>query len=233
MSTFYFGGEYLFMEGLRPGMAIDMVLEMSDPNRAMKTIIYDIIGRRIIIAQTTPPLLRSNLNERVRVSFIVKVKGIKDARLAFSATIIEFIPGYEMSSDQTVPAIALEQKTELEEIDRRMFFRIPPPLKSDITIMVRDEKAGIIDISLGGAKIIHSAGYELKPHEEIEMAIIMQGRRFNVRATVIRTEQKFNPAKAKKVQITSVQFAADDRELSHALARMIMLMERQHLAKGK
>lgn len=221
------------MEGLRPGMAIDMVLEMSDPNRAMKSIIYDIIGRRIIIAQTTPPLLRSNLDERVRVSFIVKVKGIKDARLAFSANIIEFMPGYEMSSQLTVPAIVLEQKTELKEIDRRMFFRIPPPLNSDLTIMVRNEKVSIIDISLGGAKIVHSAGYELQPQEEMEMSIIVQRRRFNVKAKVIRTEQKFNPAKAKKVQITSVQFAADDRELSHALARMIMMMERQHLAKGK
>ena len=233
MRTLYFGGEYLYMDGLRPGMAIDMVLEMSDPNRAMKTIIYDVIGKRIIIAQTTPPLLRSNLDERVRVSFILKLKGIKDARLAFSATIIEFIPGYEMSSHQTVPAIVLEQKTELEEIDRRMFFRIPPPLNSDITIMVRNERVGIIDISLGGAKIIHSTRYEPQLHEEIEMTIIMQRRRFNVKAKAIRTEQRFNPVKAKKVQITSVQFAADDRELSHALARMIMMMERQHLAKGK
>lgn len=221
------------MEELKPGTAVHIVLEMSDPNRGMSTIVYDIIGKKIVIAQTSPPLLRSHLGESVRVSFLVKIKGIKDTRLAFSANIIEFIPNYEMSSFQTVPAVLLEQKTQLEEIDRRMFYRLAPPLRTDLKIMLGNEKVGIIDVSLGGVRITHSMKHIMQANEEIELTIFINSRLYKVMARIIRVEQKFDNVKSKKIQVMALQFETITQEFGRALAMKIMMMERQRLAEGK
>jgi hypothetical protein len=221
------------MEELRPGQACHMVLELSDPNRVMKTIVYDIAGKQIILAQTSPPLLRSHLRERVRISFIVKKKGIKDVRLAFSADIEDFIPNYEMSSYQTVPAVVLNQITDFVEIDRRMFFRIAPPLKNDLVVLLGNEKMNVIDISLGGAKLSYSASRILEPDEKIQMTFHLGHRRITVDARVIRMEQKTDPITYKKTQTVSIQFETNDREFGRFLALKIMNMERERLSEGK
>lgn len=221
------------MEELRLGLAVHMVFELSDPNRVMKTTVYDIEGKKIILAQTSPPLLRSHRGERVRISFIVKKKGIKDVRLAFSADIEDFIPNYEMSSYQTVPAVVLYQITDLEEIDRRMFYRIAPPLKNDLVVMLGNEKMKVIDLSLGGAKLSYPAARILEYDEKIQLAFHFDRRRFSVDARVVRAEQKTDPKTHKKTQTVSIQFETNDREFGRFLALKIMNMERERLSEGK
>ena len=220
------------MSELKPGISVDVVLE-SDPNRLRKTIIYDIEGRKVILAQTSPPLLRSHLGEPVRVSFATKIKGVRDTRLAFCGDIVEFIRDYEMSSSQTVPAVVTEQRTELEEIDRRMFYRIAPSLNSGLEVLLGNEKISIIDISLGGAKLLHSIERMLQTNEQIALTILMDRQRFDVKARIVRVEQKFDPAKSMKTQTTSLQFGENSQEFGRALAKKMMLMERQRLAEGK
>ena len=210
-----------------------MVLDLSDPNRVMKTVVYDIMGKKIILGQTSPPLLRSHLGESVRVSFIIKLKGIKDVRLAFQADIVAFMPDYKMSFDQVVPAIILDRKTELEEIDRRMFYRIEPPLNSAMTVMMGNAKMNVVDISLGGAKFTHTAEREFLPGEEIDLMATLDNKRFSVKARVVRAERKFDPLKAKRTQMISVQFENNSQEFGRALALKIMMMERQRLVAGK
>jgi len=221
------------MEELKPGMAVHMVLELSDPNRVMKTVVYDIMGKKIILAQTSPPLLRSHLGESVRVSFIFKLKGIKDVRLAFRGNIVAFMPDYKMSFDQVVPAIVVDRKSELEEIDRRMFYRITPPLNSAMTVMMGNAKMNVVDISLGGAKFVHTMEREFLPGEEIDLTVILDNRRFNVKARIVRAEKKFDTVRAKRTRTISVQFENNSQEFGRALAMKIMMMERQRLVAGK
>lgn len=214
-------------------MAVHMAFELSDSNRVRKTIVYDIVGKKIILAQTSPPLLRSHLGERVRISFVIKKKGIKNSLLAFSAEIKEYIPNYEMNSYQTVPAIVLHQITDLKEIERRMFYRITPPPNNDLEVMLGNEKMNVIDISLGGAKLSHSRECILEPYEQIQLTFRFDRRRFTIDAKVIREERKTYPITDKKTQTVFIQFERNDREFERFIALKIMTLERQHLSESK
>jgi hypothetical protein len=228
-----FHKKLILMEELRPGSAVHMVFELTDSDRVMKTTVYDIVGKKIILAQTSPPLLRAHLGEQVRISFIVKKKGIKDMRLAFSAVVEDFIPKYEISSCQTVPAVVLYQITDLEETKRRMFYRIAPPLKNDLAVMQGNKMMKVIDISLGGAKLSCPAAHILKPDEKIQLTFIFTGKFFTIDARVVRVEQKTDPVTYRKTQVVSIQYETSDREFGRILAMKIMTMERERLAEGK
>ena len=214
-------------------MAVHMVFELSDSNRVRKTIVYDIVGKKIILAQTSPPLLRSHLGERVRISFAIKKKSIKNTLLAFSAEIKEYIPKYEMNSYQTVPAVVLHQITGLKEIERRMFYRITPPPNHDLEVILGNEKMNVIDISLGGAKLSHSIERILEPYEKIQLTFHFNRRRYTIDAKVIREEQKTSPITKKKTQTVFIQFETNDREFERLITLKIMTLERQRLSESK
>ena len=62
-------GAVIVVERLRPGLYVNLIFEMTSPYLAMKASIYDVIGSRVVISQTSPPLLLSHLGKEVNVSF--------------------------------------------------------------------------------------------------------------------------------------------------------------------
>lgn len=220
-------------EKLRPGLSINLIFDVLSPFLAMKSSLYDVRGSRVIISQTSPPILPSHVGEEVSISFVTKNKGQRVTRYGFSARVIKLIPNYEIFSSQRVPAVELEQKSDVKEINRRAMFRITPTRNSKIKIMLGNETVDIVDISLGGAKIKHAMGRVLEPNEEIRLTLIIEYRKFTVPSRVIRVDQIRNSVNSHAAQLVSVQFDSTEQEFGNTLSMNILMMERQRLADSR
>jgi hypothetical protein len=217
---------------LKPGFNITMVFEIGEGDEGLKTVVYDIKGKNIVLSQTSPPMLQSHIGRRVKVSFVIKREGLQDVNLAFGAEIVDFKKDYELSSSETVPVILLEQRSELEEINQRKYCRIKPPRNSNLTVMMEDDRISIIDISLGGARLVQTGEEKpLKPNQQIKMAFLIDGRLFNTRARLVRVEERGEDPRSSPVQVFAVQFDAADSEFERFLFKKIMMMERQLLGE--
>jgi hypothetical protein len=207
-----------------------MVFEIGDEDKELKTMVYDVKGKNIVLSQTSPPLLQSQIGQRVKVSFVIKREGLQDIHLAFAAEVADFKKNYEISSSQSVPVIMLEQKSDLEEINQRKYCRIKPPQNSNLTVMMEDDRISIIDISLGGARLAQAQEECLmQPDQQLKMAFLIDGRLFNTHARLVRVEEHDDASRPSRLQIFAVQFDSADSEFERFLFKKIMMMERQLL----
>lgn len=219
----------------KPGIAVNIIFEtdfLVNTTRVLKATIFDVLDNRLIISQTSPPILRSSINRKIQISFITQVES-KPARFAASAIITNFIADYEMSSSLTVPAILLEQQTVLEEVNIRMFFRVKSVVGSNIVVLFGPEKLNLIDISLGGAKFSHPKPNIVHPRQELNLIFVFDSRRFEVKASVLRIWSSAEADTPKPVQYLSIQFEPGQREFEYYLGKKIMMMERQLISDGK
>jgi hypothetical protein len=219
----------------KPGMAVNIIFEtdfLVNTTRVLKATIFDVIDDKLIVSQTSPPILRSSLNRSIQISFITHVES-QPARFAASAIVTNFIANYEMSSSLTVPALILEQKTDLEEVNIRMFFRVKSVVGSNIVVLFGPEKLNLIDISLGGAKFSHPKPNLVQPRQELNLIFVFDGRRFEVKAIVLRIWSNADADTPKPIQYLSIQFEPGQREFEYYLGKKIMMMERQIIADGR
>jgi hypothetical protein len=213
---------------LKPGFNITMLFEIGDEDKGLKTMVYDVKGKNIVLSQTSPPMLQSQIGQRVKVSFVIKREGLQDIHLAFAAEIVDFKKNYEISSSQSVPVIMIEQKSDLEEINQRRYCRIKPPKNSNLTVMMADDRISIIDISLGGARLAQAQDERpLQPDQQVKMAFLIDGRLFNTRAKLVRMEERDDGSRPSGLQIFAVRFDSADSEFERFLFKKIMMMERQ------
>ena len=220
------------MKRLKPGFTITIAFEMDDGGQGLRTMVYDVRGKGIVLSQTSPPMLQSHVGKWVKVSFAIRRKSLQDIHLVFAAEIVDCRNDYEISPSQNVPVIMLEQKTDLEEINSRQYCRIRPPGNSNLTVMMGEDRISIIDISLGGARLAQT-GKEgrLQMNQKINMAFLIDGRLFKTRAKLVRVENQRDEARASSPQVFAVQFDAVDKEFERFLFKKIMMMERQILGE--
>jgi PilZ domain len=217
---------------LKPGFNITMVFEFGDEDKGLKTMVYDVKGKNIVLSQTSPPMLQSHIGRRVKVSFVVKREGLQDIQLNFAAEIVDFKKNYEISSSQSVPVIMLEQKSDLEEINQRKYCRIKPPKNSNLTVLMENDRISIIDISLGGARLALDQEERLpEPDKEVKMAFLIDGRIFNTRARLVRVEEERDAPRSSNQKVFAIQFDSADSEFERFLFKKIMMMERQLLGE--
>jgi len=219
---------------IKPGYSASMMFEMDSvmtSTRVMKSMIYDIEGKRIIVSQTSPPLLRSHIGRRMQLSILTKIK-TRPARFATTVMIVGMVNEYVMSSTLTTPAIILEQLSELKEVNLRMFYRVKPVAGEEITILFGPEKLNLIDLSLGGAKLSHPSSSLAQRGEDVDLIFVFSEDRFEVKAKVVRSWTHMDTS-TNRIQFYSVQFEPDQRDFEYFLGKKILMMERQIIAAGR
>jgi len=219
---------------IKPGHSVSMIFEVDfvmTSSRVMKSMVYDIEDTRIIVSQTSPPLLRSHIGRRMQLSILTRVK-TRPARFAASVVITDMMNEYPMSSTLTAPAIILEQLTEMKEVNLRMFYRVKPVAGENITVLFGPEKLNLIDLSLGGAKFSHVSASLAKRGDKIDVVFVFDGDRFEVKAKVVRSWSHLETG-ATRIQFYSVQFEPDQREFEYYLGKKILMMERQIISAGR
>lgn len=210
---------------VRPGMPIDVV----DLDRNMKSMIYDVIDRRIIIAQTAPPLTRYNLNKLISLTFLTKKDG-KPFRYGVQAKVTDFISDYKLASSE-VMAVGLEQKTRQNAYDLRMDYRVRPPVDSDLLIELKGERLNIIDLSVSGFQFSSRDKDEPKIGEEFKISLIIDGHLLELPAKILKmtVPASHDPT----LHYLGAKFIGNSRDYEQSLMKKIIEIQRKLLVDGK
>lgn len=192
-------------------------------------MIYDVSNRRIIIAQTTPPLTKHNLNREVSLTFLVRKEG-QPVRYGVQAKVTDFIADYKLSSSE-VTAVGLEQRTRLDTYNLRLDFRVRPPADSNLSIEWKERRLNIIDISVGGFQFSHRGDDLPDIYEEFKIALIIDEYFLELAAKVLRITKSVSHDP--DLHYVGAKFVGRSRDYERYLMRKILEIQRKLLIEGK
>ena len=154
---------------LRHGSIVEINLDASSVRASsLKARVYDVIGRRFILSQTSPPIRPSHVESTLYISYISK-EGTTARRLGFSATLSGLSKDYMLSSEVCVPALIVEMKSEPKQISLRKGFRIRPSSGSGISLVISGRMHELLDISLTGVRFVQGfSAPSIKPADHLE-----------------------------------------------------------------
>lgn len=214
---------------IKPGLAADIVVnvdfekELVDVRRA---VVYDVIDKRIILSETSPPIARRHVGNRVAVTYSVKEKD-NPVRYGFYGEIVELIRDYELASAETVVAVVVEQESDPVETNIRMFYRAEPRGDSGVALFIAGEKVNIIDISIGGAKVTHPGVHPFEHGRRVEGVLHLDGEAYDIEARILRVWQTREHHRITDMEFVTMQFLNIDSDLEDLLARKIREVERE------
>jgi c-di-GMP-binding flagellar brake protein YcgR len=213
---------------MRPGLAVSIIINIDYRKEVVESknsIVHDVIGDKIIIAQTDPPISRTNIDKEIYVTYLDK-EGEKPARYGFPAKIIEFVKEYELAARQKTQVIILLRKGLQEQYNLRMFYRLEPPSNCGIDIFVNGSKVNILDISIGGASFSHNKVYPFKANENASVILIIGERASQIMSKVVRVWQPDDERMKKSLEFVSIQFLNMNGHIKNELGRKIRDVER-------
>lgn len=210
----------------------DLVREIRD---IRTSILHDIEGKRLIIAQPDPALSAIRLNKTITISFLNMEQG-KPVRYGFQARIIEFIKEYQLSSSQTAQAVVLQQKTIPEPYNLRMFYRVQPPTDCGFEISIFGQPIRIINISIGGALISATRSQNVELNFEIgqtiHLTLIIDDQQFILKALIKRISYPDNQRWGREIIFIALQFENRTQELDRILGAKLLDIQRELHSKG-
>jgi hypothetical protein len=213
---------------IKPGMTVNIIINIDYRKEVVETknsIVHDVIGNKIIIAQTDPPISRTNTNKEVFATYLEKEEG-KTARYGFPAKIIEFIKEYELAAQEKAQALVLLREGLREPYNLRMFYRLEPPSNCDIDIFVNGNKVSILDVSIGGASFSHNKIYPFRVNEETKIILVIGERASQIESKVVRVWKLENEKVKNSLEFVSIQFLDMKGHIKNELVRKIRDIER-------
>jgi hypothetical protein len=214
---------------IRPGLNINIIVNIDHMRETVdvgNSIIHEVAGDRMIVAQTDPPISRTRMGKELFVTFLDRSGG-KVRRFGFPAIVVEFIKEFELSSSLKVRALTLRKAGDFEEYNLRMFYRLEPPTDCGIRITVEGKGVSIIDISIGGVKFSHEKIHPFEINETVKLTVSVEDVPYVVEAKVLRVWEPENERIRKTVALASVQFIDVEARLKNVLAQKIRDIERE------
>ncbi len=216
------------ISSIRPGLGADIVVGIDYSNDVIDirgSIIYDVLGKRIIMANTNPPFKENNIGRKIKVTYLRKeTEG--PLRYGFDGKIVDIIENYELASLKTVSAFVVERLNNPDKTNIRMFFRVGPRENSGICLFLEGEKMNIIDISVGGAKVTHFGNKSLKNGEKVKGTLSLDKENFDIEAKILRVWQTERLHNVAILEFVTLQFLNIDSNAKDILAGKIREIER-------
>ena len=226
------------MTHLKPGLPISLIVNTNlirEINDIRTSIIYNIMGKKFIIAQTDPAISTVQQNDTITVSFLTDEKD-NPARYGFQVKIVDFIKEYQLPSSQTVPAIEVLQKTALEYYNLRMFYRIQPPSDFGLLMSIFEQPVNIIDISLGGAIVGASSGpdpgFNLETGNILKITLTIDEQDYGLEALIKRIFFPEDKKWSRDLRFVALEFCSRPPELDRAIGEKILSIQRELRSKG-
>ena len=213
---------------IRPGLTVNIIINIDYRKEIVDTknsIVHDTTGKKVIIAQTDPPISRTNINKEIFVTFLEKEQG-KPVRYGFPARIVDFLKDFELASQQKVQAVVLLREGRLEPYNLRMFYRLEPPGNCGIDIFVNGNKVNILDVSIGGASFSHNKVYPFRVNDEVKIILVVGERAYQTESRVVRVWEPENERVKRSLEFVSIQFLDMDGHTKNELGRKIRDVER-------
>jgi len=219
---------------IKPGSIITVVVDSNLNTEATdlrNSIVYDLIEKKIIIAQTDPPILKSQNKKMITIISLTRERG-GIVRYGFSAKILDFIKDYRLSSSQTVPAIMVIPKTNPQPFNLRACYRINPPSRSGLEMFHSSYPLNLLDISITGAAFSHNYDFRFKTGMMVKLFLKIDGKEYEVEATVKRISSSEDQHEYRGLKFVSVEFSKMLFEGKRALAKKIIDIQREWRSKG-
>jgi hypothetical protein len=126
----------LYLACLRPGNNLDIVTKRDDDTEMVEShgsMLHDITrDRKLILAQTSPPLGVSRVGSTLEITFLVRLDDVPGGRLlrvGYSTPLLSVVPNYRLGGSITEPVLIVDVPPRLDETSLRMHFRVVPPLE--------------------------------------------------------------------------------------------------------
>ena len=211
---------------IKPGSSVEINLDsLSARVSPLKALIYDVEGKRLILSQTSPPILPTPAKRPVSISYLLK-EGNSMRRFGFSAVISGFDDNYQLASGDRVPALVADITDKPKEASIRKGFRIRPPSHSATSLTVGGKEHAIWDISITGIRFIQRfSDPTFWPADKLTCLLIIDGRRYPLEIKVIRVSE------TKVARHIAAVFVEAGTDLETVLGRKILMLEREELSR--
>jgi hypothetical protein len=231
--------EKLFNTCIRPMRQAEMVIlrkGWEDNPEVRPTLIHDIDQDHILyLAQTSPPVLRSDIGREAEISFLARymdVPGGRWLRVGYKTQIIDVILGHQLNENTTENVVTIKAPSELAPVTLRLAYRITPPEDLDMRLVLWPEKTplGLMDLSAGGLKFYHDLMLSFSRHQLLKLALLSGAQKLILEARVVRSEN-VRDIKGRLKGATSVAFTQEDETASHQYIRFLTEVYRHLLAR--
>jgi len=222
-------------EEIRPGAGIEFVYfadYVQDSIRIMRSLVYDVLDKQVIVSQSSPPVLPSGLKKEILVTYLTKRDG-RTTRLGFSAVINAFIKDYELASRERVSAIVIHRTGALKVFDIRLHYRIDVPSGSRLTLSYGNDALNLLDISVGGAKFSFKRSLSLLPNQPLTLTLGINGRPYKIEAQLLRIWSPARQSGYGGLMLASIKFLHEGSMVEHLLGKEIFRIQRELLAENK
>jgi hypothetical protein len=211
---------------IKPGTSVEINLDpTSEGVKPSKALVYEATGKRLILSQTSPPILPPPPKGPLYVTYITR-KGDRTRRMGFPAIVWGFGDDYALWSGRRVPTIIVEMEREPEVTSMRRGFRIRTPRNSGLTLIIRGRSYVIFDISLTGVDFIQPLWQPaFKPPDFLECRLNIDGRNYPLKARVVRVSETVVSRRI------AAAFLSLGSEVQPVLSRKILLLERRELSR--
>ncbi len=212
---------------IRPGLNIRVVTAvdlLKETIHVGSAVIYDTDGPTLTISQTDPPILKSMLEREIEITYLTKENG-EPVRHGFPARIKEFVDQYQLNESHKVKAIVVAPRGEEGPYNLRMFYRVEPTSRSELSMTVSGEPVSILDISLGGARLSYPKTLVLHSNSFPEASLHIDSTTYSVRIRIVRTWDGSVDGFSQELRFAATEFLYSDNNLEQILSRKIREIE--------
>ena len=207
-----------------PQKNIDLVLTskmIEDKIDVRQTVILDFEGKdKVIISQTSPPILRSMIGREIEATFIAFDREAGDkVRLGFRTKILEHRPNYELRAGVFERAVVISYpQGELKESGVRLHYRINPTSEHSIriTLVGIDSRVNLLDISQGGLQISCGRGTPLQENQNLTLALGIKGRPLRIKGEIRRVFE----IEGSRLLYAGIQFVDVEHEVAQTIQEL-------------
>jgi hypothetical protein len=189
------------------------------------SIVFEVEGRTLVLAQTDPPILQPTLLKEIAVTYLATEDGMT-LRHGFPARIVEFVD-CALSSGQPVKALKVERTGEPRRYNIRMFCRAAPRSRSGASINIDGTATDLLDLSLGGAKISYAKSLKLERDAMVKVSLEMSGKTHSFTGRILRTWDGASDGLNSNLTFAAIEFEAIARTIEQALSRKIREIGRE------
>lgn len=221
---------------IRLRQLVDLVVRLDLEEEAIdvrRTVIQNIDRRgRILLAQTSPPVLKSMTGQKVELTFLTYSRsesGGRWVRLGYNTTILDVIANYKLARNYRETVITVGGPSEFHISTTRLAHRVEPTLDMDLRLLIMPQRSEVrlADISGTGLSFRHSRLLSFAPGLTMRFMLISGPTTITLTSKAVRT----TPIKGRMLDITAVSFTDMDLPLKRRVQQLVTEMDRHILAK--
>lgn len=210
-----------------PGRKVTLVLDedlLREEVVVRNSIVYDVDGDSLFIAQTEPRLTKKDLGREIILTYVEKI-GERKGRFAIKTKVEGFIEGYPLSDGRQVEAISLRVKGRPFEYNLRRFHRVQVTSRCNLRFYIGEEEFPLVDLSVGGCSFLSKRIPSFFEGERVNVSLSREDEKMELEGNVLRIVPRDSSHRGVIYQI-SLEFSGLPPDLRRSLTRLIYELEK-------